>query len=106
MCIRDSRVPIRVPGLSVLREVEELADTLTARYCPEGDERMNELMAVSYTHLDVYKRQVIQFPIAVNCSGVQRLGGRIDGNAGARQQEETFHGVLPWIAVYLSLIHI
>ena len=38
------RVPIRVPGLSVLREVEELADTLTARYCPEGDERMNELM--------------------------------------------------------------
>jgi len=30
---------------------------------------------------------VIQFPVAVNGSGVQRLGGRIDGNAGARQQE-------------------
>lgn len=42
------RVPIRVPGLSVLREVEELADTLTARYCPEGDERMNELMEGVY----------------------------------------------------------
>lgn len=52
------RVPIRVPGLSVLREVEALADALTERYCPEGDERMNQLVEEVYG-LSPEEREVV-----------------------------------------------
>lgn len=52
------RVPIRVPGLSVLREVEALAAALTERYCPEGDERMNRLVEEVYG-LSPQEREVV-----------------------------------------------
>lgn len=52
------RAPIRVPGFSLLREVEELADALAVRYCPEGDERMNELMEGIYG-LSRQEREVV-----------------------------------------------
>ena len=52
------RAPIRVPGLSLLREVEGLADALAVRYCPEGDERMNELMEDIYG-LSPQEREII-----------------------------------------------
>lgn len=52
------RAPIRVPGLPLLREVEGLADALAARYCPEGDERMNELMEDIYG-LSPQEREII-----------------------------------------------
>lgn len=50
--------PIRVPGLPLLREVEGLADALAARYCPEGDERMNGLMEDIYG-LSPQEREII-----------------------------------------------
>lgn len=52
------RAPIRVPGPPLLREVERLADALAARYCPEGDERMNELMEDIYG-LSPQEREII-----------------------------------------------
>ena len=52
------RAPIRVPGLSLLREVEGLADALAVRYCPEGDERMNGLMEDIYG-LSPQEREII-----------------------------------------------
>lgn len=42
------RAPIRTPAASFIREVEELADSLAARYCPENDERMNRLIEAVY----------------------------------------------------------
>lgn len=52
------RAPIRVPGFSVLQEAEELADALAARYCPEADERMNELIEGIYG-LSPQEREVV-----------------------------------------------
>ena len=52
------RAPIRVPGLPLLQEVEGLADALAARYCPEGDERMNGLMEDIYG-LSPQEREII-----------------------------------------------
>lgn len=54
------RVPIRVPGLSRLREVEALADALAVRYCPEGDERMNRLVEEIYGLSPEEREMVIQ----------------------------------------------
>lgn len=42
------RAPVRVPAAAAVREVEILADSLTARYCPEDDERMNMLVEAVY----------------------------------------------------------
>ena len=52
------RAPIRVPGLPLLREAERLADALAVRYCPEEDERMNELMEDIYG-LSPQEREVV-----------------------------------------------
>lgn len=52
------RVPIRVPGLSVLQEVEALADALAERYSPEGDERMNRMVEEVYG-LSQQEREVV-----------------------------------------------
>lgn len=54
------RVPIRVPGLSRLREVEALADALAVRYCPEADERMNRLVEEIYGLSPEEREMVIQ----------------------------------------------
>ncbi len=52
------RAPIRIPGFPLLQEVEELADALAVRYCPEEDERMNELLEGVYG-LSRQEREVV-----------------------------------------------
>ena len=53
MCIRDSNVTDRFPRLSLLTGL--FGNALGYRH---GDaEALEALQAVSYTHLDVYKRQ-------------------------------------------------
>ena len=62
MCIRDSRESMTYTTSS-LKELKEIADTkpgfIKAMWC--GD-------PVSYTHLDVYKRQFRKAPASVFCA--------------------------------------
>ncbi len=40
--------PVHVPSASAVAEVERLSDALAGHYCPEWDERMNELIERIY----------------------------------------------------------
>ena len=60
MCIRDRRLAIIIPVVrptaktkTKYADVAELADALDS-----GSSSLKRVWAVSYTHLDVYKRQV------------------------------------------------
>ena len=53
MCIRDSEYPVRAFRLGGPVELARLLD-----YIPDSNGEQQRLEAVSYTHLDVYKRQL------------------------------------------------
>lgn len=52
------RAPVHVPSASVVTEVERLSDALVEHYCPEWDERMNELIERIYG-ISAEEREVI-----------------------------------------------
>lgn len=52
------RAPVHVPSASVVAEVERLSDALVEHYCPEWDERMNELIERIYG-ISAEEREVI-----------------------------------------------
>ena len=58
MCIRDSRIAVHIPGQQPRKErILHRAAPLDDRAGLFGAEQLG-LAAVSYTHLDVYKRQL------------------------------------------------
>ena len=62
MCIRDRDDIVSpaklVPGIPV--SVEKIVLKCTQKRTERRYQTMSDLIAVSYTHLDVYKRQVIE----------------------------------------------
>ena len=72
MCIRDSYAPLREAGFEVtlddsLTDWISHADTLNVNLAAQGDDEATSpwFDPVSYTHLDVYKRQVYRIEEAV-----------------------------------------
>ena len=68
MCIRDSKIAMKNESTTLLAQINSIVDYYDSRYSIVGigtgvDERGNitgNLESVSYTHLDVYKRQILQ----------------------------------------------
>ena len=52
------RAPVHVPSASAVAEVERLSNALAGHYCPEWDERMNELIERIYG-ISAEEREVI-----------------------------------------------
>ena len=125
MCIRDSSSTVPVaenPGLSIV----ELRAFVAERSTPENRPKIKAILerhgvrTVSYTHLDVYKRQVYEtpgHPAGGVCARAVYLGGVLprqrpasDARHGAvgvhRQLAPGQTGVRRRAAQHLSLIHI
>ena len=60
LLVNDARYPwcILVPRRAQCREIHDLSASERTQLWAESDQISSALMAVSYTHLDVYKRQV------------------------------------------------
>lgn len=62
------RAPVRVPLPFQLEEAERLADSLSVRYCPEGDERMNRLIE------DIYGLSPLEREVVIQACSPQQAG--------------------------------
>ena len=74
MCIRDSVVTIHAPDAETLRRRPQYAALLQTgafRHVAflKGKETPGRISAVSYTPLDVYKRQLLMHAAGVNVGG-------------------------------------
>ena len=85
MCIRDS-VPLDPRAVADHQPPTLLIDLVGERLNVRGDlglQRRSEHLPVSYTHLDVYKRQ-LHSPVAHRPAHTLDLGGRCHGVATLR----------------------
>ena len=71
MCIRDSHEMVHAANLTP-EQLSELLRMFAADMAPKPD-TINTMNAVSYTHLDVYKRQVCYHP--AGCGAFWNPGG-------------------------------
>ena len=59
MCIRDSSITTYELSPSMENRPSETKEKLSVRFFPEGGQLVEGVTSVSYTHLDVYKRQIL-----------------------------------------------